>query len=76
MFGVIEFYKQCTAAGIKPIIGMEAYVAPKTIADKTMRHAFKAVGKIRHRNHFELAFHSMRRARLSDDNAILSCGWR
>ncbi|MBR3299832.1 MAG: DNA polymerase III subunit alpha [Clostridia bacterium] len=35
MFGVIEFYKQCTAAGIKPIIGMEAYVAPKTIADKT-----------------------------------------
>lgn len=35
MYGVIEFYKKCTAAGIKPIIGMEAYVAPKTIADKT-----------------------------------------
>ncbi len=35
MYGVIEFYKKCTASGIKPIIGMEAYVAPKTIADKT-----------------------------------------
>lgn len=34
MYGVIEFYKKCTKAGIKPIIGMEAYVAPKTIADK------------------------------------------
>lgn len=28
MFGSWEFYKECTAAGVKPIIGMEAYVAP------------------------------------------------
>ncbi|MBR6006665.1 MAG: PHP domain-containing protein, partial [Clostridia bacterium] len=35
MYGVIEFYKKCTKAGVKPIIGMEAYVAPKTIQDKT-----------------------------------------
>ena len=27
MFGVVEFYKACQAAGIKPIIGIEAYVA-------------------------------------------------
>lgn len=27
MFGVIEFYKKCKEAGIKPIIGFEAYVA-------------------------------------------------
>jgi DNA polymerase-3 subunit alpha len=27
MFGAIEFYRKTTAAGIKPIIGMEAYVA-------------------------------------------------
>ena len=27
MFGAIEFYKKATGAGIKPIIGMEAYVA-------------------------------------------------
>ncbi|MCH5278890.1 MAG: DNA polymerase III subunit alpha [Christensenellaceae bacterium] len=35
MYGVIEFYKKCTKEGIKPIIGMEAYVAPKSIYDKT-----------------------------------------
>ncbi|MCK5124827.1 MAG: DNA polymerase III subunit alpha [candidate division Zixibacteria bacterium] len=27
MFGAIDFYKTATAAGVKPIIGMEAYVA-------------------------------------------------
>ena len=35
MYGVIEFYKTCTKEGIKPLIGMEAYVAPKSISDKT-----------------------------------------
>ncbi len=34
MYGVIEFYKKCTAAGIKPIIGMEAYVSPVSIYDQ------------------------------------------
>src|SRR5690606_22106812 len=28
MFGAIEFYNECKSAGIKPIIGMEAYIAP------------------------------------------------
>ncbi|BBU23016.1 DNA polymerase III subunit alpha [Mycobacterium xenopi] len=28
MFGASEFYNACTEAGIKPIIGVEAYVAP------------------------------------------------
>jgi len=32
--GVIEFYKEANAQGIKPIIGMEGYVASRTIADK------------------------------------------
>jgi len=35
MYGVIDFYKECTKKGIKPIIGMEAYVAPKSIFEKT-----------------------------------------
>ena len=30
MYGVIDFYKACKAAGIKPIIGCEVYVAPRT----------------------------------------------
>jgi DNA polymerase-3 subunit alpha len=33
MYGVVDFYKACRAAGIKPIIGMEAYVA------RTSRHS-------------------------------------
>ncbi len=35
MYGIIEFYKACMKEGIKPIIGMEAYVAPQSISDKT-----------------------------------------
>lgn len=32
--GAIEFYKEAKAAGVKPIIGMEAYVAARTLYDK------------------------------------------
>ncbi len=35
MFGTIEFSEKCQKAGLRPIIGMEAYVAPRTIADRT-----------------------------------------
>lgn len=34
MYGVIDFYKVCVSAGIKPIIGMEAYVAPRSMEEK------------------------------------------
>jgi DNA polymerase-3 subunit alpha len=34
MSGTVEFYEQANAAGVKPIIGMEAYVAPRTHTDK------------------------------------------
>ena len=34
MFGVIDFYKACKANGIKPIIGCEMYVAPRSRYDK------------------------------------------
>ncbi len=34
MFGVIDFYKACKANGIKPIIGCEVYVAPRSRMDK------------------------------------------
>ena len=37
MHGAVEFYEECTEAGIKPIIGCEVYVAPRTITDKTPR---------------------------------------
>lgn len=35
MFGVIEFYTKARAAEIKPIIGIEAYIAPGSRFDKT-----------------------------------------
>ncbi len=31
MFGVMEFYLECKKAGIKPLLGVEAYVAPQGI---------------------------------------------
>ena len=34
MYGVIEFYKACQEAGIKPIIGVEMYVAKRSHKDK------------------------------------------
>ena len=35
MYGAVAFYKACLAEGIKPIIGCEVYVAPKSRFDKT-----------------------------------------
>ncbi|OGZ07442.1 MAG: DNA polymerase III subunit alpha [Candidatus Lloydbacteria bacterium RIFCSPHIGHO2_02_FULL_50_13] len=34
MYGAIEFYKACTITGIKPIIGVEAYIANRRRVDK------------------------------------------
>ena len=34
MYGAVAFYKACLAEGIKPIIGCEVYVAPRTRFDK------------------------------------------
>ncbi|MBN1932127.1 MAG: DNA polymerase III subunit alpha [Desulfobacterales bacterium] len=35
MFGVLELYEKAGKVGIKPIIGCECYVSPRSIADKT-----------------------------------------
>ena len=35
MYGCIDFYKACQKAGVRPIIGCEVYVAPRTRFDKT-----------------------------------------
>lgn len=35
MFGAIDFYLEAQKAGIKPIIGAEVYIAPKSRLDKT-----------------------------------------
>ena len=37
MYGAIEFYKAAKAAEIKPIIGVETYVAPRSLHDKVSK---------------------------------------
>ena len=34
MYGVVDFYRACKKEGIKPIIGMETYVAPRSMRDR------------------------------------------
>jgi DNA polymerase III subunit alpha len=37
MFGVIDFYNAATAAGIKPIVGVEAYMAARGMAERDVQ---------------------------------------
>jgi DNA polymerase-3 subunit alpha len=37
MFGAVEFYKTCQKAGIKPIVGVEAYMAPRSRKEKSVQ---------------------------------------
>ncbi len=37
MYGAIDFYKECKAQGIKPIIGCEVYVAPDSRFDRELK---------------------------------------
>ncbi len=38
LYGAIEFYRECTDAGLNPIIGYEAYVAPGKRTDREARN--------------------------------------
>lgn len=37
MFGAIDFYRACIGADIKPVVGMEAYLAPRSMTDRDPR---------------------------------------
>jgi DNA polymerase-3 subunit alpha len=39
LYGAIEFYRECKAAGLNPILGYEAYVAPNRRTDREPRRA-------------------------------------
>ena len=41
MYGVVDFYKEAKKQGIRPIIGCEVYVAPRTRFDKTYEYDSK-----------------------------------
>ena len=61
MFGCIEFYETATAAGIKPIVGYEAYVAPDSRLNKDSR----SIGDASH----HLTLLAQRRNRLPQPHA-------
>ncbi len=42
MYGAVAFYNACKAEGIKPIIGCEVYVAPRSRTDKVYAHDSEA----------------------------------
>ena len=42
LFGVIDFYKACKDAQVKPILGCEFYVAPQSRLEKTKIHGQRA----------------------------------
>jgi DNA polymerase-3 subunit alpha len=42
MFGTLDFFKTAKSEGIKPIIGLEAYVAPRSMLDKDVSKDKKA----------------------------------
>jgi DNA polymerase-3 subunit alpha len=42
LYGAIEFYRECTAAGLNPIVGYEAYVAPGKRSDREARRRGEA----------------------------------
>ena len=41
MYGCVDFYNECIENGIKPIIGCEVYVAPRTRFDKSTKADMK-----------------------------------
>lgn len=41
MYGIIPFYKACKEAGVKPILGMEAYVVNGSMKDRPSREEHK-----------------------------------
>ena len=42
MYGVVDFYKACKAARVKPIIGCEVYVAPRSRTDRVHEYDAEA----------------------------------
>jgi DNA polymerase-3 subunit alpha len=36
LFGAVDFYQAAKAGGLRPILGMEAYISPTTRQDRTM----------------------------------------
>lgn len=42
MFGMVEFFKEAVKEGVKPLLGLETYVAPRRMTDRDSAHDKKA----------------------------------
>ncbi len=42
LFGVVDFYRSAQSAGVRPIVGIEAYISPTTRTDRDMRKQSEA----------------------------------
>lgn len=43
MYGMIEFYQECRKNGIKPILGIEGYLAESTMTDRTAKKPYHLI---------------------------------
>ena len=68
MFGAIEFYQKARNSGIKPIIGCEMYIAPRSRFDK------KTHGSVKETN-FHLILLAMNRAGYQNLIKLVSAGY-
>ncbi|MBR1797467.1 MAG: DNA polymerase III subunit alpha [Clostridiales bacterium] len=67
MFGCVEFYKTMKAAGIKPIIGCEVYVAPDS--------RFERSADVKDKPYNHLILLAKNNAGLTNLNRLVSAGW-
>ncbi len=40
LYGAVEFYKNCLAQGVKPILGCETYICPPGISDRSIKKSY------------------------------------
>ncbi len=66
MFGAVEFYKACKSEGIKPIIGCEVYLAPRS------RHEKSRVGSV---SYYHLVLLAKNEIGYKNLSYLVSCGY-
>ena len=66
MFGAVEFYKACKSEGIKPIIGCEVYLAPRS------RHERSRVGTV---SYYHLVLLAKNEIGYKNLSYLVSCGY-
>ena len=63
LYGAIEFYQECKAAGINPILGYEAYIAPARRNERERGHNQRPLGPALASGRYDREYRSHGRAR-------------